>query len=427
MLGIPNHGHRGSSGKFRDFRWPSFSEPPAFEPTTGFRVPEEAADAFLPVSLVAPGFDARSHSSSSASKVASPGKTFRGNISRQSSAAATSIALLDLYESDEEEEARRREKETPWESLRHKSIKRNILEQVEKEKKWMDSIRSTFADSSRPSDLDACKFSRIEDDVRTVRTVSVTPVAETSVTPLGRRRGHIRADSDLFTDSVSPQALGTTAPLRVRNPSSRFAQRQRQENTAPESARVPTGAHRTSGWFEDKDKNQDRHSPLPTNESRSRSRRSSQSASPVKSLPSAQNNLKGPVPIRRDVLPQSETQLMSRPLKSPIPPVETSGTSNKVQTPRPVGPRSHSRTRSSGLTKIPGPSNGRKSVGEGIKSLRPEHTRDRLVNKVNASPDATKSDPKKMRSRTSAVARFKAEPEEDVAIAESDEAMRKVD
>jgi hypothetical protein len=47
-----------------------------------------------------------------------------------------------------------------------------------------------------------------------------------------------------------------------------------------------------------------------------------------------------------------------------------------------------------------------------------------LVKKANASPDA---DPKKMRSRTSAVARFKAEPEEDVAIAESDEAMRRVD
>jgi len=369
MLDIPRYGQRGLSGKFRAFRCPPFSEPLAFDPTTRFRGPHEEGNGFVSVSLVAPGFDARNRSSRSASRVAPPGEPFRRNISRQSSAAATSIALLDLYVSDEEEEARRRDNETPWENLRHKSIKRNILEQVEKEKKWMDSIRSPVAGSSRSSVPFAGKFSRREDDVPTVQSVSVRPVAETSVTPLERRRGHVRADSDLFTDGASPRALSNTAPLRVRNPSSRSTQRQSQETTAPEVVRrVPaTGVRPTFAWLRDEDKNQS-HSPLPTNESQSRSRSRSQTSpvKPMSSLPGTQNNLKGRVPIRRDVLPESAAQLMNPFLESqlcfiPVPP-------------RPMGPRLHSRTTSSGPTKIPGPSSGRKSVGEGIKWPRPEHT-----------------------------------------------------
>ena len=35
----------------------------------------------------------------------------------------TSLALLELYESEEEDETRRKAREVPWESLRHKCIK----------------------------------------------------------------------------------------------------------------------------------------------------------------------------------------------------------------------------------------------------------------------------------------------------------------
>lgn len=445
MLYIPRYGRgRGLSGRFRAFRWPSFSEPPAFNPSTGFHVPDEYKqddnDPLTSVSLFAPGLNDGSRSGNIASRTGPP-EPSRGTISRQSSAAATSVALLDLYESDEEEAAKRREKETPWESLRHKSIKRNIIEQVKKENKWLDSIRSTFAGPSRPSIPDAGGFSRIDDEISTVGSVPSTPV--------GKRRGHVRADSDIFVDDVTLRDLDTTAPLRVRNPSPRSAQQ------SQESAYVPTsGVRRTFAMLKDEDEGRDRYTPLPgrLNESRSksrgrgRSRSRSQSASPIKqmsSLPVAQgNNPTELVPIRRDVLPQSPSQLMSPPLESqmcftPIPPFAAPGMSMKVQTPRMVRPRSHSRTTSSSPTKIPGPSNEKKlpsynpplAPGESLTSPFPEHTRGRLVKKPNSSAAGAKAKAKARttRSRTPAADRSTEGREKGPATTDSDQAMRKVD
>ncbi|KAJ2924037.1 hypothetical protein H1R20_g13052, partial [Candolleomyces eurysporus] len=59
----------------------------------------------------------------------------------------TSLVMLDMYESDDEKDEERRRQE-PWETLRHRSIKRGILENVQKEKGWMDSLRAT---AKRPS------------------------------------------------------------------------------------------------------------------------------------------------------------------------------------------------------------------------------------------------------------------------------------
>lgn len=439
MLYIPRHGRgRGLSGQFRAFRWPSFSEPPAFNPTTGFHVPDEYKrdddDPFTSVSLFAPGFNDTSRSENTASRTVPP-EPSRGTISRQSSAAATSVALLDLYESDDEEAARRREKEIPWESLRHKSIKRNIIEQVKKENQWLDSIRSTFAGSSRPSIRDAGGFSRIDNEIPTVGSVPSTPV--------GRRRGHVRTDSDIFVDDVTPRDLDTTAPLRVRNPSPRSAQE------SAEVPRMPTsGVRRTFAMLKDDDEEKDRYTPLPgrLNESRSksrgrgRSRSRSQSASPIKqmsSLPLAQrNNPTELVPLRRDVLPQSPSQLMSPPLESqmcftPIPPFQAPRMSMKMQTPRPVRPRSQSRTTSSSPTKIPAPKlrsySPPLSPGESITSPFPEHTRGRLVKKPNSSAAGAKTRTRTMRSRTPAPDRSREGRERGSVAAESDEAMRKVD
>ena len=117
-----------------------------FDPATGFHLPDkyqqDEDDTCLPVLLVASGFNARSRSSHTTSRTA----LAKFSISRQSSAAATSISLLELYESDDDEELRRRQK--AWESLHHKSVKRNIFEQVKKEQQWMDSLRSTLSSSS---------------------------------------------------------------------------------------------------------------------------------------------------------------------------------------------------------------------------------------------------------------------------------------
>ena len=448
MLYIPRHGRgRGLSGQFRAFRWPSFSEPPAFDVSTGFHVPDEYKrdedDPLTSVSLFAPGFNEKSRSGNTASRTV-PLEPSRGTISRQSSGAATSVALLDLYESDDEEAARRKERETPWESLRHKSIKRNIIEQVKKENKWMDSIRSTFAIPSRPSIPDAGGFSRMDDEI--------LPVGSVPSTPVGKRRGHVRADSDIFVHDVTPRDLDTTAPLRVRNPSPRSAQQ------SQESADVPhvstSGVRRTFAMLKDEDDGKDRYTPLPDrlNESRSksrsrgRSRSRSQSASPVKqmfSLPATQgNNPADLVPIRRDILPQSPSQLMSPPLESqmcftPIPPFAAPRMSMKVQTPRMVRPRSHSRTTSSSPTKIPGPSSGKKlrshnpplDPGESVTSPFPEHTRGRLVKKPKSGAASTKTKAKARttRSRTPAADRSREGRERGSATTDSDQAMRKVD
>lgn len=54
---------------------------------------------------------------------------------------ATSAALLDMYESDTDKDDERRRQE-PWEALRHRSIRRGILETVQKEEGWMNSLRA---------------------------------------------------------------------------------------------------------------------------------------------------------------------------------------------------------------------------------------------------------------------------------------------
>ncbi|KAF6754783.1 hypothetical protein DFP72DRAFT_898762 [Ephemerocybe angulata] len=54
---------------------------------------------------------------------------------------AMSADLMEMYESDEEQDNERRHQE-PWETLRHRSIKRGILAHVQKEEGWIDSLRA---------------------------------------------------------------------------------------------------------------------------------------------------------------------------------------------------------------------------------------------------------------------------------------------
>ena len=144
------------------FRWPSFNEKPAFHPERGFHVPDEYLhddDPLLVLPLTTPpstNINTRTKStrttrtSKSARTVKSTKRpTLRvvGSSLSSPNSDNTSLALLELYESDEEEETRRKAHEVPWESLRHKSIKRGMLEQIKEEDKRLDSIRGLAGSS----------------------------------------------------------------------------------------------------------------------------------------------------------------------------------------------------------------------------------------------------------------------------------------
>lgn len=70
---------------------------------------------------------------------------------------SATLALLDMYDSDQEDEIEHEDADgsgknalqVPWESLRHKSIKRAILARVDEEKKWSDSVRGVRAAKAR--------------------------------------------------------------------------------------------------------------------------------------------------------------------------------------------------------------------------------------------------------------------------------------
>lgn len=130
------------------FGWPSLSQPPTFDPQWGFHVPPSTSDDPLltPIELVAHQDDRPTRTKgsvvrpvplSSQRQVASPPPTMSN---------ATSAAFQELYEDMNNDgglsrsttrHAKRNaiDMTTPWETLRHKSIKRGILEKVEQEEK----------------------------------------------------------------------------------------------------------------------------------------------------------------------------------------------------------------------------------------------------------------------------------------------------
>ncbi|KIL63060.1 hypothetical protein M378DRAFT_732570 [Amanita muscaria Koide BX008] len=89
------------------------------------------------------------------------------------SVSTTAIALAD-DESDQvgdEYEESKRQEQVPWESLRHKSIKRAILAKVDEERKWTDSMRGVRA-------------------------------ANAAKGGVGRRQTHVRCDSDFWVSDA---------------------------------------------------------------------------------------------------------------------------------------------------------------------------------------------------------------------------------
>ncbi|KDR71657.1 hypothetical protein GALMADRAFT_795529 [Galerina marginata CBS 339.88] len=396
MLQIPKYGRRDVSGQYR---WPSFNQPPPFDPAKGFYVPDEYTDdeGYFDANLIVP--QANTGRSSSY-------RTRRRSRSRQSAAApagpspprslpgsdSTSIALLELYESDEDEAAYRKEKETPWESLRHKSIKRGILEQVKKENKWMDSIRSSIAGGSGFLSRGSTKSKK-----SLVFPADVAgEVSGESQPQIGRRRGHVRADSDLYIDPSTSSSTDVPVP----NPSVHVAAVVKPLNVTKPKPALDSGRpgiRRGFTWLKDASGSFP-HLSSHINESRSRSKSRSRSASPVKAGSNGvaiEDTLGASLSMVacRDLLPQSPSQIMSPPLESQM--CFTPMPLTIAKMPTPITARSKSKSREGASpTKIPNARIGRRPQspapalpslpyfdGEDVASHHAEHSRGRRLRK----------------------------------------------
>ena len=313
------------------FRWPSFNEneKPTFHPVQGFHVPDEYMHDDDP--LLALPLATRSNTNANAKATSKrrtrPSKsvhTFKSTrdttagLSRDILASpashTTSLALLELYESDEEEETRRKQHEVPWESLRHKSIKRGIIEQVKKEGKWMDSIRGLAGSNLLGSHTGAESNALLGGGPDLDNSME----AESYV---GRRRGYSVPDSDPFADSptrtrsISPKKRPTAKSRDTDSTTASIGFR-----IIPESA-VTTPNHsprRGFAWLKKDDAEISTPPSTPIAEGRKHSQRQkSQSTSPVKRT-SDNNGVPSSEVPRRDILPQSPAQIMSPPLQSQI-------------------------------------------------------------------------------------------------------------
>jgi len=288
------------------FRWPSFNENPAFHPDRGFHVPDEYLHdddplLALPLTLTSrPSTNVNTRTKSTrTTRTSKSARTFKSkrptlrvvgfspNELSSPNSDSTSLALLELYESDEEEETRRKAFEVPWESLRHKSIKRGILDQIKEEGKWLDSIRGLAGSSllgSRPETI-------MEEDNALLGGLDTD---DSGVSP--RKRPVTKSRR---TDSTS-----ATFPASVESHGIGF-------QIIPESAATSPN-----------------HSPRRQGRKRTRNNRSN---GPV------ERTLDNGVDIsqvpRRDILPQSPAQLMSPPLQSQICFAPIPASSSRVESP----------------------------------------------------------------------------------------------
>jgi hypothetical protein len=289
---------------------------------------------------------------------------------------ATSLAFLELYESDEEAladermERKRREEDTvPWESLRHKSIKRGILERVRKEAGWVDSLRgivgSSFSELARDTDEAEIRprngnakkrhtHVRADSDLRIEDLVSgdgvsvpdkarVRADAKRADTGNSHSKSATRPSLSTFDSTVSATTLTTKKGTRTasRANSSRTAYSTTSSDgkgfriitespvphPPPLHSRTSHASHASQSnassdssywwWGEaSTDADVDRYTAVPARLCRSRSQSRSQSNSPVKGIPikgsGGRGALAGEWPFAsRDVLPQSPPRIMS--------------------------------------------------------------------------------------------------------------------
>ena len=332
MKSLPGAIHASSH-----FGWPPFNEKPAFDPVQGFYISDEYlhVDPFSALPLANTNANTRTkstrttHTSKSLRTLKSTRSTAGGpsrNVLTSPTSDSTSLALLELYESDEEEETQRKAQEVPWESLRHKSIKRGILEQVKKESKWMDSIRGLTGSSlvgSHPETI-------IEEGNVLLGGLGADESMEVD-NHVGSRQGYSVPDSDPFADSPTrtPSILPKKRPLassrRTDSTTTTFPRDVGFQIIPESAATTPNHSPRRNLTWLKKDGASNAletparlPSPIPEARWRNQSQnsQSSRSISPVKRT--STNGLHISQVSPRDILPQSPAQIMSPPLQSQI-------------------------------------------------------------------------------------------------------------
>ncbi|KAF9484615.1 hypothetical protein BDN70DRAFT_107718 [Pholiota conissans] len=161
---------------------------------------------------------------------------------------------------------------TPWESLRHKSIKRGILEQVRKEETWMDSVRASIIGAGAgkrrgDSERNRGREERVEAETEDERGPAIGRGPAQAQAAIGRRRGHVRADSDV---RIAADTLGGTPDrrrdknaLRLTSPSIPPLPRATTTASNASDAHAPSPrGRRTFAWLRDHE-DEDRYTPLP--------------------------------------------------------------------------------------------------------------------------------------------------------------------
>jgi hypothetical protein len=313
------------------------------------------------------------------------GKSRSSKSMRSVMSNATSLAFLELYESDEEalndagrEGKKKKEDVVPWETLRHKSIKRGILEQVRKDAGWVDSLRGVVGSSfsvlggegladtgakigkvkKRHAHVRGDSDLRIEDliggdgsgspnvlDKIDLRTGTKRNGADTR--PRSTNRPSLRTLDSTVSATASRANSSRAAYSTISTPSEGNGFRILTESPLPRPPELHSRNSRTSyasrshtndtpgdsgyWWWGEASANIDRYTPMPTRGCMSRSQSRSQSTSPAKGGRNAG-------PLTRDVLPQSPPRIMSPMLEDRLCFTPSPGQSTRVDPVKPTSP-----------------------------------------------------------------------------------------
>ncbi|KAF9467547.1 hypothetical protein BDZ94DRAFT_965174 [Collybia nuda] len=347
-----------------------------------------------------------------------PPPMHQGRTSKSTHSTRTAVSIYSdansMFRYDSEAEEKLKEDEVPWESLRHKSIKRGILEQVKKEGSWIDSLRgitgSSFSRAAREAETD-------------IRVVDGATGSGRRASNIGRRVGHTRTDSDMRVQDVnlkSPERVtlksqhsdyssGYSTQPSTRNNSTRTPVRCYSSQTVHsqdirdgtqwvsgggfrivEESPLPTPkepeisrSRFSSGWWWGSGADVDRYTPVPPRRDRSRSR----SSSPIKGTREAGRNSQH---SHANVLPQSPPQITSPPLESQLCFTPTPGSKARMTS---MTTSSTAKRRKSDNATTPTKSSGKKRgkkllsprvpllpfPDKGVNSPRPDVHRLRLV------------------------------------------------
>ncbi|KAG6827868.1 hypothetical protein H0H92_010168 [Tricholoma furcatifolium] len=250
-----------------------------------------------------------------------------------------------------EHDSEMRKDDTPWESLRHKSIKRGILAEVRKEGNRIDSlrpatsVRNTGTGFRKPVERKVSKHARTESDSLILSIDRMIANADPRAST-GRPSTH-RTDSEITTVSlVSTTTAGDKtqwkpgagfrivpeSPLSSRGPT-----------PVPPDDSAPFGMTWATAHAPDRYNTPDKYTPAPARHDTSRNRSRSRSASPVKSRTGPST----PARPHAAVLPHSPPQVTSpflednlcfasrrEPPRTPLSPTSSAGRPRHMSTPQ---------------------------------------------------------------------------------------------